>query len=49
MDFAPAFFSLCAFVVGVMWVDTIASEVRTGYGQLPGGTLSHLMMVPMRA
>ena len=28
MDFAPGFFSICAFVVGVMWIDTIASEVR---------------------
>ena len=30
MDFAPAFFSLCAFLVGVMWIDTIAGEVSRG-------------------
>jgi hypothetical protein len=27
-DFAPALFSCMGFVVGIMWVDTIASEVR---------------------
>jgi hypothetical protein len=27
MDFAPGLFSFIGFVVGCMWVDTIASEV----------------------